>query len=119
MNVTLTGVMTIEVATGRYSFSRYGRPLFKFSQKGNVIRISTFGCENVTTVTIVRFRHVRRPFLLRLFMYEMVSFDAVDESGDKILTFYRFRKYRWLEKLVHRRKSGKQDVFGGQLRKAK
>ena len=91
MNLSLAGVMSIELGNSLLKSARYGRPLFQFSVIGDDIRISTFGCENVTTVRVHSFLKSESSILLKIFLCQLESFIATDESGDTILTLYKFK----------------------------
>lgn len=92
MKLSLAGVMSVQIGKLPYSFSKYGRPLFKFELVDDILLISGLGCDNVATVKILRTRSSESSFLLNLFLCEMESFDAMDDSGATILTLYRFDK---------------------------
>jgi hypothetical protein len=92
MKLSLVGIMSVQIGKPPFSFSKFGRPLFKFELVDDILRISGLGCSNVATVKILGSKEKDSSFLLNLFLCEMESFDAMDESGATTLTIYRFDK---------------------------
>jgi hypothetical protein len=99
MIFSLENVSCVQIGQGIRTV-KYGRPLYKFSAYGDKLIISTFGCNIVESIKILKFKSYNNSWFLSLLMTDYLVYDALADNGPTQVILHRFKKYNWIRKLT-------------------